>query len=135
MKGFIVILAAMAVFVAAFITMSASAPQAQGASFNESFSEAKLMITDIELSTLLAAQDCNWQRSIADINQCVDTNATLIIQKAVGAYTTCKKISTTVTTTPTQTYSFDLNCTTLIEDTKGTIFKQEFTKKIVGKKY
>ena len=138
MRGFVVIVAAMAIFVAAFISMSVSAPQSQGASYKESFSGAKLMLTDIEIMATMAAQDCNWDATqrIIDIEDCIDGNSALIIQKAAGTYTTCTKTDASVTNTPNpQAFSFVLSCTTLVEDTKGTVFRNEFSKTISGKKY
>ena len=134
MKGFVVILAAMAVFVAAFITLSASAPQAQDASFNESFSGAKLMLTDIELSSIMAAQDCNWSKPDLNIAACIDTNVSAIIQKLASQYTSCIKGGTSASQT-SKTFYFDMNCTTLIQDNKGTVFSNEFSRRISGKKY
>ena len=135
MRGFVAILAAMAVFVAAFVAFSGSAPQAHGASFNESFSGAKLMMTDIELSSIMAAQDCNWLETDASkIRSCIDSNASAIIGALSAPYTVCVKGGSSVNT-GTKTFYFDISCTTIVQDAKGTVFKNEFSRRISGKKY
>ena len=137
-KGFIAILVTITFFVAAALLMGMQQQTPQSASFKESFSQSELFLSNYEILLNQAAQDCNWSSTDANIKTCVETDSNHILGngsaiRIIPPYTTC------FTTAPNKspginTVSFDLNCTTNINTTKGTLFYNNFKKRITASK-
>jgi len=132
MKGFATILIAASVFVVAILLLSAG-PSAD-ISYNSNFSEMKTSISNYEILMLQMAQECDWEKSVSEINTCLDTRKGNIDEILEIPYTTC-------TTTgfesekETNTAKLILECITTIDSKKEGYFSNKLKKEVIVKKY
>ncbi|MBT4870799.1 MAG: hypothetical protein HON47_04445 [Candidatus Diapherotrites archaeon] len=132
MKGFATVLVAASVFVVAILLLSMS--PAQDISYNSNFSELKIRISNYEILMLQMSQDCNWEKTITEINFCLDTSKQNISEILDMPYTSCiitgfnsnKDANTAIAT---------LNCQTEIDSKKDGYFSNNLTKNIIVQKY
>lgn len=72
MKGFATIMVAASVFLVAILLLSSTV--SNYVSYNSNFSEMKTRISNYEIVMVQMAQDCDWEKSPIEINNCINTN-------------------------------------------------------------
>jgi len=132
MKGFATVLVAASVFIVAILLLSNTS--ASDISYNSNFSELKVRISNYEIVMLKVAQDCNWEKTVSEINTCLNTGAGQSIQILDFPYTKCN-VSEFVSRTDTNTATAQMNCTTQIDSGKDGYFSSKINKIIKLKKY
>jgi len=132
MKGFATIMVAASVFVIAILLLSNN--PVENVSYIPNFSELKVRISNYEIVMLEAAQDCNWIKSVTEINTCLNENSQNLLPALNMPYTKCtfdnydaSKVTNSAITT--------INCLIEIDSKKEGYFSTHLTKIIKIKKY
>lgn len=134
-KGFVAIMVTAAFFVAVMLMLSFSSQVPTHASVKENFSREALLVTNYELNLNQVAKDCNWSLGASQIKSCVDGNSNILLGpiisnvEIVPSYTTCLSNSQVIG----NTIAYDLNCTTQINNSSGTVFYNNFGKRVLVK--
>lgn len=87
-KGFATILVAASVFLVAIVLLSQGSTQ--DISYNQNFSEIKVVLTNYNIVMLQAAQDCNWEKNVTEIDACLNTNSQNVKQIFDGTNRSCQ---------------------------------------------
>jgi hypothetical protein len=111
MKGFGGITLAFAIAVAAALLLSVNVTTINSYSYKEIVPEAKQTISNFELVLNHAAEDCNWSLGVAQVQNCIDSNANAILarmNKTNGVK--CTKLNNAIPESDLNTFKFDINC-------------------------
>ena len=132
MKGFATIMVAASVFVVAILLLSNN--PTENVLYSSNFSEMKVRITNYEIVMLEGTQDCNWDKSELEINQCLDIISNDAKQIFKVPYTTCT-IGSFSSVKANNVATTQIACTTIIDSGNEGYFSNELKKKIQIKNY
>jgi len=132
-KGFATILVAASVFVVAILLLSNATPK--DISYNSNFSELKVRLSNYEVAMLDVAQDCNWEKTALEINNCLNNGSTSIASIFDMPYTNCQITYPFSARTDTNTANAQIDCITTIDSGKEGYFSNKISKIIKVKKY
>jgi hypothetical protein len=123
-RGFASVIAVLAAFAAAIILLNISYQESETISFKNNFPETKLFLTAHELALERALVQCDpsysIERCVADYNQ-------QIIASSAPQNTSCKTF-VDASGQPPGRRKIQIHCITLLEDSKGMLFRNEFEK-------
>ena len=131
-KGFATILVAASVFVIAILLLSNN--PIENVSYNPNFSELKVRISNYEIIMLEVAQDCNWDKSESEINNCLNNKSQDLLPALNMPYTNCTIIDYDISTT-TNSAMTQIDCLIEIDSKKEGYFSIHLTKTTKVKKY
>jgi hypothetical protein len=133
MKGFAGIILVLAIFVAAILLLSTSNQTKEDYSIKETFAETSLMLTNYEFILTQMAQDCDTPT--IPLSDCVDSNATMLLDAMPETYITCTKInSARLVAGETNAAYFNLSCTAQIKKQNDLLLNMTIEKKIIIRK-
>jgi len=132
MKGFVSIIAVMAVFVLAVIMLSATSITPKNSSFKESFLDTKLFLGKYETLLNQKMQDFDWTLGEQEITDEIILVSEEIMPKIRPPQTQCYEISPQI---ENDYFVFHLSCLTKIISGGKTLFENSYTKKIYVKNY
>ncbi|MFA5763771.1 MAG: hypothetical protein WC915_03075 [archaeon] len=93
-KGFMFILISLAIFIVAITVMSNNTQNYTD--YSNEFVKINTAISNYEIVLQTRAQDCNWIDTMT-INDCIDSNSTLILSKLNKNNLNCSVIQFTIT--------------------------------------
>jgi len=126
MRGFISVVVVLLIFVVSITMVTMSYQQNETISFKENILGAKFFLANYEITINDSQLGKNLTRQNADI-EITDTSNEILSLILPGS-TTCSK-SPLIVESSSQG-SFTLNCDTIVENTDGIIFRNEFSKLI-----
>jgi len=132
MKGFATILVAASIFVIAILLLSNT--NTNDISYNSNFSEMKVKLSNYEVIMLAVTQDCNWEKTNPEIDNCLNTKSNEIKNSLNIPYTICN-VSNFNANKDTKTAINQITCTTQIDSGKEGFFSSKISKIIKVKKY
>ncbi|MFA5357398.1 MAG: hypothetical protein WC308_00530 [archaeon] len=121
-RGFASVLAILAVFTVAIILLNRSYQETSSPDFKGNFSETALFLTTYELSIERAISDCD---PIRNTNTCLTDYNDQIIASSAPKNTHCR---TFFSDEANNRIRIILDCTTLVEDDKSIVFRNQFRK-------
>jgi len=116
-KGFAGVLFVLAVFIVTIMLLGVNNTTLNQPSHKEMITESKLVINNYELNLLQMTKDCNWEKSEAELRNCVDQNSTTLLNKInlTLSSTICTRNNFT---SSGKNFTIDLNCITKAEGKK-----------------
>ncbi len=135
MKGFGGIVIAFAIVAAAALLLTINITTINSYSYKEIVPEAKQTIANFELVLNHAAEDCNWELGVGQLQNCIDSNAASILARmnATGGVK-CTKLNNAIPESDLYTYKFDVNCSIgTITGSKSQVNLRTSNKIFVGK--
>jgi len=132
MKGFATVLVAASVFVVAILLLSNNF--AEDVSYNSNFSEMKVRISNYEVVMLQISQDCDWEKTISEIESCLNIGSEGISPSLEMPHTECT-VSGFSANKEASTAFNQINCTTEMDSGKEGYFTSTISKIVKVKKY